>query len=168
MRAARLTITVIVLTILVGYIVFAERIESDGFVLNVGGRIYDPVGAIDNFSNKVVRDCSGVIHIPTDSNEAGSVKTYLYNSLHSGEPQLNQLIELESWLIAEATFESSEPGIFLLQKVEHGYITHRIWGGTAAPFKTAPVFRDYFLDNTPEAPLSLIRCYEPLSPPLNW
>lgn len=158
MRALLITMTVILSTLVGGYVLFAERVD-DGFILNLGNRVYDPVGDIDDLSNRLVRNCGDVANVPLASNEARAITDHL-RSLQLGEPILDSVIKSKRILIVESGFTNSEPAIYMLQEVEHGYITRSEWGGTAAPFNDGPVIREYFRKNVPDAPSSLIRCFE--------
>ena len=93
---------------------------------------------------------------------------YLRTSLPGGEPRLVILMKTQSWLIAESEFSGLEPGVFLLRAQEGRYKTEGVWGGTDAPFKTAVTIREYFRSEVPAVPASLVRCYEPVTPPFNW
>ncbi len=158
LRALLITIVVILGTLIGGYALIVERVD-DGFVLDLGNRVYDPVGEIEDLSNTLVRNCGDVAKVPLASREAMAITVHL-RSLQLGEPSLGSVIKSKRWLIVETGFTNSEPAIYLLQEVEHGYITRGEWGGTAAPFNDGPVIREHFRKNAPDAPSSLIKCFE--------
>lgn len=149
---------VIVGTLIGGYVLYAERVD-DGFILDLGNHVYDPVGEIKDISNRLVRNCGDVTKVPLASSEARAITDHL-RSQRLGEPSIYSMIKTQKWLIVESGFTRSEPAIYVLQELEHGYITHSEWSGTAAPFNDGPVIREYFRTNVPDAPSSLIRCFE--------
>jgi len=159
MRSLLIAITIILSALLAVYFAFAERIGDDGFILNIGNRVYDPVGEVKDLSNRLVRNCREVEKVPRTSSEARAITDYL-RSLQLGEPNLYSVIKFKSWFIVESGFTNSEQAIYMLQEVEHKYTTRSEWGGTAAPFNDGPVIRGYFSDSVPGAPEQLIRCYE--------
>ena len=50
-------------------------------------------------------------------------------------------------------------------KSQTGVVTKATYGGTAAPFNEAAAIRDFFVEEVPDAPDAMIKCYEPVGPP---
>lgn len=164
MRLLLITVTVIIAALSGICFAFVERVDN-GVILNIAEHSYDPVGEVDELGNALVRDCSGISKVSPASTEADAIKAYLRASTQAGEPELHLLIKSGKWLIVESTFQNAEPGVFLLQELEHEYAIQSVWGGVTEPFKSAPMIRAYFRENVPTVPVSLIKCYDPVTPP---
>lgn len=141
-----------------------ERHE-DSFIFVTKESVYDPLGVASDFYNRITRDCSTVSVVPSKSEDLNAIKNVLS---HLKEPVATPAIPLSimregDWFIVESDFEQLEPAIFLLNK--HGsnfdVLTTAIWSGTPAPWKPGPEIRKYMKAKAPEAPTSLIRCFEP-------
>jgi len=71
------------------YAAFFERIDDRGFIIVIGDRIYEPAGYVNQTVNRMLRDCSEVEIIGSNSRQWEAVKAHLRTSLEeigTGEP----------------------------------------------------------------------------------
>ncbi|MFZ5531582.1 MAG: hypothetical protein ACOY4U_11115 [Pseudomonadota bacterium] len=162
---AILVILLLVVATIIG-VAATHTVKLDGgYIVDVGSRVYDPVGTLKNIRNRLARDCSHVSSPSLSSAEATLAGTALRRHTQAGAPTIKLLAKSGAWLIAEAEFPEAEPGAFLLRKQGKAYKVVSVWGGSAAPFKDAPAIRQWFRSQAPSAPAALIECHEPLTPP---
>jgi hypothetical protein len=92
------------------------------------------------------------------------VSSFLSKDLNN-ESEVELLLGSQGWFIAEVSPKNGEPAVLLLSRLVQGYKTEGVWGGTTVPFMEAPTIREYFRSEAPAAPVSIIRCYKPVTPP---
>lgn len=137
----------------------------EGYYWFVGDRIVDPVGEYREYSNRITRDCSSVTNVKPDSRDWLLVQGELRRFFPDSIPSPWVVLKSGSWFLAESDFSNGEPGILLIESAPGGARLVGAYGGTAAPYKDAPIIRGYFLKEFPAAPRALIQCYDPVGPP---
>jgi len=142
-----------------------EKVD-DGYIVDVGPVWFDPVGEVSEMTNKIGRNCGEVSNVGSGSEEWNQLKSKLDESNSNSLPR--KILKQRNWFLVETDLTNAEPVIELFEHTSNGYKEMAGYGGTAAPFKDAPVIRKYLLEQAPTAPAALIQCYDPVGVPFNF
>jgi hypothetical protein len=164
MNIRRATVSAILILLIAGLALSYQQVD-DGFILSWGDHFIDPVGDVKDASNRLFRSCSEVSRVRQDSSTWNSISRQLSRAVDRNQITPRIIMTQGDWILTEADVPDAEPAIFLLLKSQTGAVTKATYGGTAAPFNEAAAIRDFFVEEVPDAPDALIKCYEPVGPP---
>lgn len=104
--------------------------------------------------------CASVTPIQSTSAQAEAARDAVQTKFRA-EPTFKQIVGSGDWLIAQATFEQAEPGVFLLRRVGDSDEIEAAWGGVV---EYNGQIQQYFAQQAPAAPKALLDCFEPQEP----
>lgn len=141
-----------------------ERYEHS-VIFVTSSTVYDPLGNVQNFYNRMNRNCSAVVEVQRQSKEWLEIQSELSQMEEPYPAKANPLrvMRLGPWYMVESEFADLEPALFLLSRNEDKLHIHMqgTWSGTAAPWTPGPIIREYMQSKIPTAPRALIDCFEP-------
>lgn len=136
--------------------------HDNGTLLEVNGRQMDAQGWMAEHWRQLRQDCHGVQTEAITSATAHAVlQTIQKHSLpDSREARLLQLHRQADWAIAETEFNTLNPSIVVLRKLDgHWHIQDSaVWSGSTAPWLPADFVRRYLRQQAPELPQALRDC----------
>lgn len=138
---------------------------DDTWLLRIDGRPVDVSGRMAGHWNRLVRNCQAISHVPPNdplhARALQAVRQYSPPDSQSG--QLRSLVRSSDWALAELQFSQLPNTVALLRETPAGLAIEprSVWSGTTHPFDTGHFVRRYLQKQVPEAPLELIRCFEP-------
>lgn len=140
-------------------LVFLRPYEGSWLIVTKD-HVYDFVGPIRAGYTRLTRDCSSVSNLSPASAMWQPIRARLgeYGSHSPATPR--QILQVGNWYLSHSEFEMSEPGVVLLEQTSLGLQPRAEWSGSAAPFKDEPAMWEYLGKNAPQAPTSLIECFE--------
>lgn len=74
---------------------------------------------------------------------------------------LKQINRFDNWLIVQAEFDQTEPGVFLLHEQAQQDEVAAVWGGVV---EHKGQIQQYFAQQAPKAPKLLLDCFQPQDP----
>lgn len=138
------------------------------WLLLVDGRPVDLAGQWSERMNRMRRDCRNVRSLSSQETlHMQAVRALQQQSPpHSRDLRLLGLWHVDGWLLAEVDFERLAPAVVLLHSgpAALDVVTPGVWTGATHPHWPSPFIRDYLARQVPEAPVSLLACYEPILP----
>lgn len=155
-----------VATIAVVAACFVERFE-DSYLIVTKTRVYDFIGPLQNVFNRATRTCGRVKSVDRATPEWQLIGDHLTHLQNLSKPLPRQILEQGGWYLVESEFESNEAAVLLLGPQGASLAVISLWSGSAAPFSERAAIRDYLFKSAPQAPGSLVRCFEPTVAPFN-
>jgi hypothetical protein len=147
-------------------VTYIEKFDN-GFIISIRDNIIDPIGEVKLAFTRVTRDCSGLAKLTLPSTKIESMKRTVDGPTADEKAVVRAAWTLGNWAILETDFVNREPAIFLLEGKSAHFKIRSVYGGTAAPFNDTQFIHEYFKRAAPNAPLSLVNCYEPVGPPFD-
>lgn len=140
-----------------------------GFLLDVDGRPVDVLGWWSDAVNSLKRDCAQVQNLPTQNAQlAAALRT-----LQEESPPASRTARItgawmtgslaDTWLLVQAEFDELLPAVVLMQ-LRNGVWTvvqQGVWSGQTHPWRAGPLIRAYLQGRVPNAPATLLSCFEP-------
>jgi hypothetical protein len=160
MRLLRIAAISLFGTLAVAACVFVRPYE-ESFLLVTENNVYDFIGPVKVAFTRSTRDCSEVTRLNSSSPEWQVVRAQLGKVGSHSPATPHKILRQGSWYLAQSEFELSEPGIILFEHTANGMVERAEWGGSASPFRDEPVMWGYLAKSAPQAPTSLIKCFEP-------
>jgi hypothetical protein len=107
--------------------------------------------------------CTAVEHLDPTSSAAHAIGTAYVRSLPPDRDvgQIDRIYgvdRLGAWVVLEASFTQTEPGVSVLRREGTGYREIASWGG---PVQHAHELQDYLSTQVPDAPQALLTCLRP-------
>ena len=160
-------ITLLVLTSLGVLKAHVEIERQDGrYFLSYQGKKHDVLGAIQNQTTALLRQCGSVHALDINSPAAGAALNAIqhYSLPDSQNARLLGLTQKNAWLLAEVEFTTLNPAVVLLKITpKHvNVVDAAIWSGTTAPWTAAPLIRRYISERAPQVPPDLMDCFDPV------
>ncbi len=159
-------LTLLVLTTLGVLKAHVDIERQDGrYFLSYQGQKHDVLGALQNQSNALLRQCGSVQALDVNSPAAkvalNAVQNYSPPDSHNA--RLLGLTQQGTWLLAELEFTTLNPAVVLLTIAPErvSVVEGAIWSGTTAPWAAAPLIRRYISDRAPQVPSALLDCFDP-------
>lgn len=147
-------------------VLFIERFD-DGFVVVTGSGVIDPVGETKLAINRLTRNCQVVREVDSASLSLALAASDLGSLVAAAKPEPRAGWTESGWILVETEFGNLEPAVVLLEPIGAGFHVAAVYSGTAAPFNDTQAIHGYLSQQRADAPLQLIRCYEPVGAPFN-
>jgi len=160
-------LTLLVLTTLGVLKAHVDIERQDGrYFLSYQGKKHDVLGALQNQSNALLRQCGSVQALDVSSPAAGAALSTIQNFSppDSQKARLLGLTQKDDWLLAEVEFTTLNPAVVLLKITPErvSVVDGAVWSGTTAPWAAAPLIRRYISDRAPQVPSALMACFDPV------
>jgi len=145
-----------VLAVLAG--VFIRPYEGSLFIVTKD-RWHDVIGMAQARITRATRDCHTVSSLARSSGDWQRIKAHLGKATGGWASPL-QVLHEGAWYLVESEFENAEPAIVLIENTQNGLAERASWGGNPGPFLLEPVMWAHLRNAAPQAPNSLIQCFE--------
>jgi len=145
---------------------FSVSQKENGWLLVVDGREVDALGMAQEKWGKLTRSCERVTQVPISSQQHSDIQKLIqaYSPPHSESAHIVGLLKKGSWFLAAVEFKELLPAVVLIDQSNGParIIPNAIWSGETHPWLAGPVIRRYLASKAPQAPLELLKCYDPL------
>ncbi|WP_146182797.1 hypothetical protein [Limnohabitans sp. Jir72] len=136
-----------------------------GFLLDVDGRPVDVQGWWSDTLNGLQRDCARVQRLPTQDAQLAPA----LHALQAESPPASRTARITAawvagpWLLVQAEFDELLPAVVLLQSHDGTWtvVPQGVWSGQTHPWRAGPLIRSYLQGRVPNAPATLLSCFEP-------
>jgi hypothetical protein len=140
--------------------------EVDGRrFLATQGRLYDPLGWLEDQANALTRSCGAVQRVDLKDSGAQAVLARIreFSPPQSHSAQLHQVLRSGPWWLAEVSFDALNPAVVVLRESAEGVkiVEPAIWSGSTQPWRVAPRIRRHLRAGAPDMPAQLPACLEP-------
>jgi hypothetical protein len=163
-RHVALTLLIITTLGVVDAHVDLNEVDGRSF-LATQGRLYDPLGWLEDQANALTRSCGAVQRV--DLKDSGALAALArireFSPPQSHSAQLHQVLRSGPWWLAEVSFDALNPAVVLLHGSAEAMkiVEPAIWSGSTQPWRVAPRIRRHLRAGAPDMPAQLAACLEP-------
>lgn len=162
-RHVALTLLAITVVVVIDLHVDWHRTDN-GVLLRAGEQDIDVRGLVRQAWTRWTRRCGAVVAVPADDplRAASLASIRGYSPPDSRSARLVNLWRHGDWLLAQVESDTLMPAMVTLRArgAAVSIVPRGVWSGNTAPWKAAPLIRDYLLRQVPELPQALADCFD--------
>lgn len=109
-----------------------------------------------------------ILNTKNNAKDVAEIQRHLSSKTHSNTIKIREIVKSDLWFIVEYESNDFEPVISVIKNENGRYVDKSDWGGVVVEElegETINVISNYFKQNVPNIPLTLLRCYVPQGPP---
>lgn len=138
--------------------------QDNGWLMDIDGRPVDVLGWLSEQALRLSRDCRDTQRLQLGDAAYGPALAALqaYSPPASLSARVGSMWVSGRWMLIEAEFQTLLPAVSLLQLHQSGWqvVPHGVWSGQTHPWRAAPLIRRYLAKQVPQAPRTLLDCFE--------